>query len=206
MKTTDEYDDGFFKIRLKLENGLPMADLKSLGGFCGKMPDEFLKLPTTILLIANLEKVYGSQMPVIAYQNSSDDSYIWAHPRLALAYAHWLNPGLKVALENKIKGYLMDVLAEMRLENRHFSDVKKALLKKLIIQSYCNNGRFNTNEKLSVWIFREYHKSHKSGQQMTRKREQTMLRYVKSNTQTMFNRCLFLIILRLKKLISSKRN
>ena len=182
LAVINDYNEGNSTIRLKMENGLVLIELSSLGGTIGKTPADFLKLPATIKLISQIENAHWLQSTINENQKGSDGSLFWAHTRLALGYAKWLNPGFEKIVENYIKCYLIDFLAERHLTCCHLSDDERAHMKKQIIEAYHNNERLNTTEKLLLRAFVAYRKNHKTDLHITKTDMQKMFGHKSKQT------------------------
>ena len=82
----------------------------------GKLPAKFMNTDQTKQYISVLEEKYGSiDIPIVVVKNGGNQPGTWAHQKLALKFAAWLNPEFELWVYDRVEELLRD--GYTKLEN-----------------------------------------------------------------------------------------
>ncbi len=84
----------------------------------GKLPADFMRLEQTKQFIEVLDEKVSMGIPIVNIQNGGNQPGTWAHQKLALKFAAWLNPKFELWVYDRIEELLRD--GYTKLENIHF--------------------------------------------------------------------------------------
>lgn len=95
-----------YNITFQIGDGDVMVNLSQMGKPFGKLPGHFLANEQTKQFIAVLEEKVTIGIPIVNVQNGGQNPGTWAHQKLALKYAAWLNPRFELWVYDRIEELL----------------------------------------------------------------------------------------------------
>lgn len=127
----------------------------------GQKPNEWLRLPGTERYMEALGKALGfdagkSRIRLVSTSKTRGQAGTWLHPKLAVAFARWLDDDFAVWCDCQIDSVIRGTQDWSRL--RHVSTAAAKLLGEVIKDSKASNGataepkHFMTEHKLVNWL------------------------------------------------------
>lgn len=133
MNVQHQFYDNINLINIQFHNGVVWVYLNSLGTPFGRLPQDFLKRKSSVNFIALLQKEKPSIRPVLLEQPKSS---FWAEERLAIEYAHWLNPALEICLRKCISDFHKTSFKKLDEYHRPIEPISEEEQYTLLVASY----------------------------------------------------------------------
>ena len=121
----------------------------------GKAPNEWMRLPTTFEYLSALERKYG-KIPYLKTKKGQGGG-TWLHPKLAVAFARWLDVDFAIWCDEQIDSIIRD--DKTLAHSRHQASVTYKMMSDMLNMTRKEQGKETqahhyTNEaKLVNWAF-----------------------------------------------------